>query len=301
MFTIGDFAKHGRVSVRMLRHYDALGLLRPARVDPFTGYRFYEAGQLARLNRVIALKELGFRLDQVGTILDAQVGAEELRGMLRSRQAELESAMAAAAARLVQVEARLRTIESEGSMPVDDVVVKSLPPVRVAELSAIAESYEPKDIGPVIGPLFGELCRRLDRAGVVPTGPGIARYEDAPDSGASPGTPAASEPDSEPGAGTEAGAGAILVRAALPVAAGVRAADLGGGVRIVTLPAVERAATLVHRGSMDGVLPASQTLARWIDAHGHRSAGYARELSLACPEDRDQWVTELQEPLSPAS
>ncbi|GGZ72229.1 MerR family transcriptional regulator [Streptomyces subrutilus] len=302
MFTIGDFAKHGRVSVRMLRHYDALGLLRPARVDPFTGYRFYEAGQLARLNRVIALKELGFRLDQVGTILDAQVGVEELRGMLRSRQAELESAMAAAAARLVQVEARLRTIESEGSMPVDDVVVKSLPPVRVAELSAIAQSYEPQDIGPVIGPLFGELCRRLDRAGVVPTGPGIARYEDAPDSGASPGTPgtpAASAP--EPGAGTEAGAGAILVRAALPVAAGVRAADLGGGVRIVTLPAVERAATLVHRGSMDGVLPASQTLARWIDAHGYRSAGYARELSLACPEDRDQWVTELQEPLSPAS
>ncbi|MFD3937000.1 helix-turn-helix domain-containing protein, partial [Streptomyces sp. NPDC058618] len=97
MFTIGDFAKHGRVSVRMLRHYDALGLLRPARVDPFTGYRSYEAGQLARLNRVIALKELGFSLDQVGTILDERVSAEELRGMLRLRRAELAAAAAAAA------------------------------------------------------------------------------------------------------------------------------------------------------------------------------------------------------------
>ncbi|HEY5355645.1 MAG TPA: helix-turn-helix domain-containing protein [Streptosporangiaceae bacterium] len=85
MFTIGDFARHGQVSVRMLRHYDATGLLRPARVDPASGYRFYEAGQLARLNRVIALKDLGFTLEQVRAMLDQQVSAEQLRGMLRLR------------------------------------------------------------------------------------------------------------------------------------------------------------------------------------------------------------------------
>ncbi len=60
MFSIGDFAKHGRVSVRMLRHYDGIGLLRPAHVDPHSGYRSYTGEQLVRLNRVIALKELGF-------------------------------------------------------------------------------------------------------------------------------------------------------------------------------------------------------------------------------------------------
>ncbi|MGW6710297.1 MerR family transcriptional regulator [Streptomyces sp. NPDC054956] len=276
MFIIGDFAKHGRVSVRMLRHYDALGLLRPARVDPVSGYRYYEAGQLARLNRVIALKELGFSLEQVGSILDELVGAEELRGMLRLRQAELESAMAAAAARLTQVESRLRTIENEGTMPSIDIVVKSLPPVRLAELSGVAGSYEPQDISPVIGPLYDELCRRIDEAGVTPTAPGIAYYEDAGD---------AERP------------GAVLVHAGLPVGPSVRAEDLGGDVRIVVLPAVERAATVVHRGSMDSVLPTAQALAQWIDANGERSSGYARELTLACPEDRDQWVTELQEPL----
>jgi DNA-binding transcriptional MerR regulator len=79
MFTIGDFARHGRVSVRMLRHYDAIGLLRPAHVDPASGYRCYEADQLARLNRVIALKDLGFTLQQVQTILDEQVGPDRLR------------------------------------------------------------------------------------------------------------------------------------------------------------------------------------------------------------------------------
>jgi DNA-binding transcriptional MerR regulator len=65
MFSIGEFARHGRVSVRMLRHYDATGLLRPACVDPATGYRSYQVSQLAELNRLIALKELGFSLQQV--------------------------------------------------------------------------------------------------------------------------------------------------------------------------------------------------------------------------------------------
>jgi DNA-binding transcriptional MerR regulator len=55
MFAIGEFARHGRVSVRMLRHYDAIGLLEPVRVDPATGYRFYDASQLSRLNRIVVL------------------------------------------------------------------------------------------------------------------------------------------------------------------------------------------------------------------------------------------------------
>ncbi|MDW6058591.1 MerR family transcriptional regulator [Streptomyces sp. FXJ1.4098] len=271
MFTIGEFAKHGRVSVRMLRHYDAIGLLRPVHTDPTSSYRYYEAGQLARLNRVIALKDLGFSLHQVKALLDDDIGTEELRGMLRLRRAELESAVAEAVARLAQVEARLRTIENEGRMPTEDIVIKSLPPLRLAELSATAASFEPQHIGPVIGPLFERLCGLLDTAGVTPTGPGLAYYEDAPEGG-----------------------GAITVHAGLPVGAQVG----GGDFQIVQLPGVERAATVVHRGPMEGeMLATSQALARWIDANGYRSTGYPREVSLHCPEDRTQWVTELQDPI----
>ncbi|MET8561096.1 MerR family transcriptional regulator [Streptomyces flaveolus] len=271
MFTIGDFARHGRVSVRMLRHYDATGLLRPAHVDPASGYRHYTAAQLARLNRIIALKDLGFSLRQVRDIVDEKVGAEELRGMLRLRRAELETAMAAAGARLVQVEARLRAIESEGHMPTNDVVLKNVPAVRVAELTATAASFGPEDIGPVIGPLYDELFRRLDSAGITPTGPGVAFYEDAPEGG-----------------------GRITVHAAVQVSAPLQD---GGGLRVLDLPALDQAATIVHRGSMDTVLPTAQTLARWVDAGGYRSAGYPREVNLECPENRDDWVTELQVPV----
>ncbi|MCP2257542.1 DNA-binding transcriptional regulator, MerR family [Streptoalloteichus tenebrarius] len=273
MVTIGDFAKYGRVSVRMLRHYDAIGLLRPAHVDPSSGYRFYAAAQLARLNRIIALKELGFTLQQVRSILDERVSVEELRGMLRLRRAELAAAMAEAASRLAQVEARLRSIESEGRMSRDDVVLKRIPPVRVAELTTTAASYAPEDIGPAIRPLYEELCRRLDAAGVVPTGPGIAYYEDSPE-----------------------GDGRIVVHAGVVVSERTRG---GQGLSVVDLPGFE-AATIVHRGSMDGVLASAQVLARWIDANGYRSAGYARELTLEAPEDLSRWVTELQEPVTRA-
>ncbi|WP_329306516.1 MerR family transcriptional regulator [Streptomyces sp. NBC_01260] len=272
MFTIGDFARHGRVSARMLRHYDAIGLLHPDSTDPATGYRHYGGGQLARLNRIIALKDLGFTLQQVRAVLDEEVGPEELRGMLRLRHSELEAAMAAAAARLAQVEARLRSIESEGHMSVDDVVVRHVPAVRVAELTGMAAGYGPGDITPVIRPLYEQLFPLLNRAGVSPTGPGIARYEDAPDGG-----------------------GAVVVHAGVTVSAPV--GPLGDtGVTVVELPPFE-AATIIHRGAMDGVLPTAQTLARWIDASGYRSAGYAREISLECPEDEAKWVTELQEPV----
>ncbi|MFD3481299.1 MerR family transcriptional regulator [Streptomyces sp. NPDC058695] len=273
MFTIGDFARHGRVSVRMLRHYDATGLLRPAHVDPVNGYRYYTAAQLARLNRIIALKDLGFALQQVRDIVDERVGVEELRGMLRLRQAELESAVAAAGARLVQVEARLRAIESEGHMPTNDVVIKSVPAVRVAELTATAASFGPEDIGPVIGPLYDELFRCLGSAGIAPTGPGVAYYEDAPEGG-----------------------GRISVHAAVQVSAPLQ----DGVFRVLDLPSLDQAATIVHRGSMDTVIPTAQTLARWTDANGYRSNGYPREVSLECPENTDDWVTELQAPVTRA-
>ncbi|TQF03746.1 MerR family transcriptional regulator [Kitasatospora acidiphila] len=273
MFTIGDFARHGRVSVRMLRHYDAIGLLRPAHVDPATGYRHYTAAQLARLNRVIALKDLGFTLQQVQDIVEDKVATDEMRGMLRLRRAELETAMAAAAMRLVQVEARLRAIESEGRMPTNDVIIKSLPAVRLAELTATAASFEPGDISPVIGPLYEELFQLLAAAGITPTGPGIAYYEDAPE-----------------------GDGRISVHAAVQVSAALQ----DGAFQVLDLPSVDQAATIVHRGPMDTVLPTAQTLAHWIDGNGYQSAGYPREIYLECPENRDDWVTELQAPVARA-
>ncbi len=272
MFSIGEFARHGRISVRMLRHYDAMGLLQPAYVDPATAYRFYQARQLSDLNRIIALKDLGFTLEQVRAILDQQIGAAELRGMLMLRRAEINAQITAETARLARVEARLLTIEDESRAPVDGVVIKRLAPVRVAERTGTAASFQPEDISPVIQPLYRDLFERMCSVGLDCSGPGIAYYEDS---------------------STENGA--VVVHAAVEVAAqpGERP-----GFSVVDLPEVDRAATIIHHGSMDDVLPTGQALARWIDASGHRSVGYLRELMVEWSPDPEQWVTELQQPIS---
>src|SRR5215213_1484384 len=93
MFKIGEFSRLSRVSVRMLRHYDQLGLLRPSQTDPFTGYRYYSAEQLPRLNRIIALRDLGFSLEQITGMLEEDLSAKQLLGMLKLKRAEIEEQM----------------------------------------------------------------------------------------------------------------------------------------------------------------------------------------------------------------
>ena len=107
---IGELAEHCGISARMLRHYDAIGLLVPERVDPWNGYRSYAPEQLHALNRIVALKDLGFTLEQVAHLLD-DVADAELRGMLRLRRAQLEDEARAVGTRLAAVESRLRSGE----------------------------------------------------------------------------------------------------------------------------------------------------------------------------------------------
>ena len=86
MLKIGDFSSLSQVSIKTLRYYDERGLLSPAHVDPQTGYRYYSASQLSRLHRILALKDLGFSLEQIAMCLEEQ----------RERGADARHASAAA-------------------------------------------------------------------------------------------------------------------------------------------------------------------------------------------------------------
>lgn len=275
MFSIGDFARLGRVSPRMLRHYDAIGLLRPAAVDPATGYRSYRAYQLGQLNRILVLKDLGVTLEQVRAILDGQVNTDQLEGMLRLRQAQLQARVAADTDRLASIEAKLAMIGGNRPTNSEDVVLKELPAIRVAGLAATAASYGPEDISPVLQPLYPELFRRLEAAGVQPAGPEMACYEPAPGR-----------------------SGAVTVQAAIPVTARPQP---GYEFTIVDLPPIGRAAAIVHRGPMEDVTRSLWTVAGWIEDHEYHLTGYHREIYLDYhPAEADQGVTELQLPIASA-
>jgi DNA-binding transcriptional MerR regulator len=149
VFSIGEFARLGGVSIRTLRHYDEIGLLHPAEVDLATGYRSYSAKQLRQLNRIVALKDLGLTLGQIGQLLDG-ITVDELRGMLLLRRADLERELQQRRHHLVGVEARLRHIAQEDGMPADDIVVKQIPPLGVVVIADTAQGWAPGEMVPAV-------------------------------------------------------------------------------------------------------------------------------------------------------
>jgi len=141
MFRIGDFSRIARVSARLLRFYDEIGLLTPAHADPHTGYRFYTVAQLELLNRILVLKDLGFNLDQVREIVSANVSPAELRSMLLLRRRNVEQTLAVEAQRLRHIETRIAQLESAGALSAEDVVVRAEPARRLLSLRRTVPSF----------------------------------------------------------------------------------------------------------------------------------------------------------------
>ncbi|MEP7154490.1 MAG: MerR family transcriptional regulator [Betaproteobacteria bacterium] len=141
MFRIGDFSRIARVSARLLRFYDEIGLFAPAHADPHTGYRFYTVNQLAELNRITVLKDLGFSLEQVRDILKSRIDAAELRSMLLLRRSDAARALATEELRLRQIETRIAQIETEGQLSSDDVVVRAEPERRILSFRTTVPSF----------------------------------------------------------------------------------------------------------------------------------------------------------------
>ena len=112
MFKIGEFSHIGRVSTRLLRYYDKLGLLAPGFVDPQTSYRYYTVDQLPRLNRILALKELGFSLDEVESMIDTNMSADQLRAMLTLKASELAREIETQELRMRFIGSRIDQIEA---------------------------------------------------------------------------------------------------------------------------------------------------------------------------------------------
>src|SRR5262249_39419905 len=151
----GEFSKLVQVPVATLRYYDQVGLLKPITVDRVTGYRYYSAGQLPRLHRILALKGLGFSLEQIGVLLADGVTPEQLRGMLRLRHAQISQQLVEVQNQLVEVAMRLQQIEREEQLSPYDVRLKHVEPLLVASVRAILPNHS------AVGLLFGEVYAAL--------------------------------------------------------------------------------------------------------------------------------------------
>lgn len=277
MYTIGRFASIGRVTVRMLRHWDEVGLLVPARVDPATGYRSYAPEQVADLAEIVRLRDLGLGLVDVGRVLRAG-DARAAHAVLGSAREELRRSVAADTDRLARFDAYLR--DGEGGTPMSTtetpVELVSVPAQRVAVLTRRAAGYGSANIGPVVGPMFPEAVPHLEAAGVA-SGPAVAVY---------------SADESGDGSG-------VLVTAGFEI--GDDVLDVPG-LEVQVLPALERAAVTTHHGSMETIDETWMGLVDGVKAQGAVPSDACREIYLT-PGDRPQseWVTRLVQPVEPSA
>lgn len=272
MFKIGEFSRIARVSARLLRYYDELGLLKPGVVDASTGYRYYTSAQLQRLNRILVLRDLGLTLEQIGDVVENS-SADQLRAMLELRRADSERAVAEERTRLRHIEARIAQLDA-GADVLDDVVIRAEPAQRIVAVRDTVSSFvEARQ-------LIGELARTLPRRlppGALGAVIGIAHSTEF-------------EPDS------------IDVELGFMLNGDVASdlAPMGQRIlRVRELPAVSHMATCVRVGLPEHAHLITGKIGQHVERHGYRLAGPSREVFLRPPRpDRmEESVVEMQFPV----
>jgi DNA-binding transcriptional MerR regulator len=265
---IGDFARLSQVSIVTLRHYDEIGLLKPVAVDSFTGYRYYSVVQLPRLNRILALKDLGFSLEQIEQVLSG-LTLDQLRGMLKLKHAEVEQHVAEEQARLARIAARLRQIELEDSMPNYEVVLKTVPSMHIASRRVTIPTND--QVPQYLGPAFAEAGAYVKQQGAKETGPCFAMWHQ----------PADVYVNEE-------------AEAAFPIDRLLPGTDR---IKVYELPQTQ-VASVVHHGDFEEFTQGHTALMKWVEDNGYRIVGPYREIYIKHDHNNlSDSATEIQYPV----
>jgi DNA-binding transcriptional MerR regulator len=273
VFTVGEFATLAHVSRRLLRYYDEIGLFRPAHADAATGYRYYSAEQLAVLNRILVLKELGLSLEQIHSLLHDGVSTDEMQGMLLLKKAEIEQQLRDELKRVRMIEARLQAVrDAETDKPLD-VIIKPVAAQAVLSLQMVFETFDdalrmqrairhalPEKQGYGFGFLMCHDDDILDRDMNLEIGCLLPEQQHVP----------------------------------------VALHD-GRQLSVRSLPAVETMATTVVQGPLEVIHAGYGDLGRWASLNGYRPTGQPREITLkmASSFDAHDLITEIQYPVLP--
>ncbi len=279
MLKIGEFSKIAQVSVKALRYYDQVGLLNPAHIDRFTGYRYYTLSQLERLNRILALKDLDFSLDQIQGLLKVDLPGETMKKMLESKSSELRDRLFEDQARLLRVENRLKQLAAGvGPLPAA-VVMKSAPLLLLATIRQTLPSQSD---------LHGWQASRLElihsclaEKGQTPEGPDLLIYHQ--------------DEYRETDLDVEVGAvirEAVHEKDELPIS---------GPVRSRVLPNADQLASAIHQTQTGMLWETYALLAEWTQSNGYHPAGPWREVTYQQQEPTLETVVEVQRPVIKAN
>ena len=285
MLKIGEFSQLSQVTVKTLHHYDEMGLLKPAHIDPFTNYRYYTVEQLPRIHRIMALKELGLSLEQIGLMLNKELPAEQIRGMLHLQQAQVQQQVREAQQQLALIEFRLRLLEAETDFPDLDVVVKPLEPLRCLSIF-IPRSLTLNAAYQQMGIVANALKQAIQDGRIHSTSQGIDKFYG----------------DTILESTTMTYERHELLHGVTEKQTDVEIADVGH-LTVKEEPAVATAVTLMLSANEQGHLASVEKatlLRRWAVAHGYKTADYIRFFNYRGPLQtlkHDEFVFEAQLPV----
>ena len=139
MFRIGEFSKLTQVSIRMLRYYDEVGLLKPAEVDKWTAHRLYSAEQIPRLNKIIYLRDSGFNVSEIALAL--KMDSQSILAELDKKRDEIKNIIIAEQEKIRKIEVAENEIKnSKGEMHYN-ISIKPIPLYQVLSLRKIVPTY----------------------------------------------------------------------------------------------------------------------------------------------------------------
>ena len=269
MFRIGEFARINKVSVKTLRHYDNIGLLQPEKINSFTGYRYYSADQMPKLNRILSLKDIGFSLEDIALILKKNMNSEQMQLLLEAKHFEIKEKIKNEQARLYRIEAFMKFNKEEINIMKYDVVLKNIESIRVAAIRDFIPNYDKQEY------LWHELGDYIEQKNVKIVPPCMAIYYD-----------------------TGHNEDSIDAEVIEPIAG-----ELSGNERIKVrnLEEISEAACVVHKGSYETLHLAYNAISKWIQENKYVITGPQRELYLKghwITNDPNEYITEIQFPVN---
>ena len=264
MLKIGEFSKLSHVSVRMLRHYDEIGLLHPQRVDPITGYRLYGEEQLFTASKINVYRGMGFGLTAIAGLLH-EADPQKLRAMLERQQESLREQSEEMSQMLHRIKLAIAQLGEESTMANYDVAIKEIAPRYVASVRDILESYNYE------GRLWHYKMKETADQKLTPANPCLAFgiFHDAE----------YKERD-------------VDVEIQMTVEGNYHDTE---HVRFKTEPAV-CVASAIHYGSYETISDASAAVAAWVEKNGYQMCGVMFNVYHVSPHETqnpDELVTEV--------
>lgn len=271
MFRIGEFSKLCGLSIDTLYHYEKMKLLIPSQIDKFTGYRNYEAKQLVTVNKIMALKDSDFTLDEIATVLNKNIPLPSLIELLESKSLVLEEELYKEINRLDRLRTNIFLIKNGGIPQMNEITIKRVEPILIA---SIRKAFHKNKFDEELETMWAKVNEYIDSKGGKRTIPCMMIYH--------LGWWELDETSN------------LEVEIVEPITKSFEGDNV---VSIYELPAVEKMVCIIHKGPFSTIHKTNAALFDWISQNGYKKNGPIREIYHKgewATKDTNEYITELQ-------